>query len=97
MITHTLMYQLLDPELLHRLMQRTGTGARVSIRELSTASGVPRSTIHNLTTGSQQSVAANTAHAIAQAIGVDVLILFAPAGRSSAPTQARRPEAAVTA
>ncbi|MFI8853624.1 helix-turn-helix domain-containing protein [Streptomyces sp. NPDC053499] len=80
--TNAPMYKLLDSDLLRRLMERTGTGASMSIRGLSAASGVPRSTIHNLLTGAQQSIPSDTAHALARAIGVDLLILFAPVGRS---------------
>lgn len=80
--THAPMYRLLDREHLRKLMQRTGTGAPMSIRDLAAASRIPRSTIHALLSGAQASVPADTAHALTQAIGVDVLILFAPIGRS---------------
>ncbi|WP_030928394.1 helix-turn-helix domain-containing protein [Streptomyces sp. NRRL B-24720] len=82
MATHAPLYKLVSPDLLRTLMLRTGTGAAVSVRELATLADVPRSTIGNLLTGAQQAVQEQTAHAIAEAIGVDVLVLFAPVGRS---------------
>lgn len=80
------MHQLVSPGLLRTLMQRTGTGARVTVRELAAAAGVPHGTIGNLLTGEQLSVPYSTAHAVAQRIGVDVLILFIPMGRATAAT-----------
>ncbi|MGW3570181.1 helix-turn-helix domain-containing protein [Streptomyces sp. NPDC000941] len=77
------MYKLLEPDLMQRLMRRTGTGAKITIRELAEAVGVPHGTIGNLLTGEQESVPSDIAHRITRKIGVDVLILFAPAGRSS--------------
>ncbi len=82
MATHAPQYKIVKPGLLRELMGRTGTGARVTVRELAQQSGTSRSTIGNLLTGAQQSVQEQTAHAIARAIGVDTLILFAPVGRS---------------
>jgi transcriptional regulator with XRE-family HTH domain len=84
MSEHTIpLYQLVDRELLARLMKRTGTGASVSVRELATQAGVSRSTIGNLLSGSQEAVFNPAAHQIADAIGVDVLILFTPTGRAT--------------
>ncbi|MFI0768565.1 helix-turn-helix domain-containing protein [Streptomyces sp. NPDC021218] len=77
------MHKLLDPELMQRLMQRTGTGAKITIRELAEAVGVPHGTIGNLLTGEQASVPGDVADRITRAIGVDLLILFSPVGRSS--------------
>ncbi len=79
---HTPLYKIVSSDLLRVLMQRTGSGARMSVRELAAAAGVPRGTIGNLLTGEQQAVSASSAHAIAAAIGVDVLVLFIPVGRS---------------
>lgn len=81
-MTHEPMYRLLDRDLLRRLMQRTGDGAGVSVRDLATAVGIPHGTVGNLLTGTQQSVPSAVAHAIARRIGVDVLVLFAPTGRA---------------
>jgi transcriptional regulator with XRE-family HTH domain len=90
------LYRLVSAELLRMLMQRTGTGAPVSVRALARKAGVPHGTIGNLLTGDQESVSAAAAHEIAQAIGVDVLILFIPMERAEAST-ADRPRLAVTA
>lgn len=76
-------HRLVNADLLRQLMQRTGTGSRISIRELADAAGVPHGTIGNLLTGEQCTVPAGKAAAIARVIGVDVLILFEPLGRST--------------
>lgn len=82
MATHAPLYKIVRPDLLRTLMERTGTGASVTVRELAEQADIPRSTVGNLLTGAQQAVQEQTAHAIARAIGVDTLILFAPVGRS---------------
>jgi transcriptional regulator with XRE-family HTH domain len=87
------LYKLLEPDLLARLMKRTGTGAPVSIRQLSVRSGVPRSTIGNLLTGEQESVLEPSAVAICNVIGVDWPVLFAPIGRATRHTGRPRLEA----
>lgn len=77
------MYKLaVDPDLLRSLMKRTGTGGAVSVRALADATGVPRSTISALLTGTQEALPADKANAISTRIGVDVLVLFTPIGRS---------------
>ncbi|MEV5219698.1 helix-turn-helix transcriptional regulator [Streptomyces syringium] len=76
------LYRLLDPELLQRLMQRTGTGQRITIRELAQRAECASSTVGNLLRGAQSCVTPRTAEAMCRVIGVDVLILFAPTGRS---------------
>ncbi|MFJ2609867.1 helix-turn-helix domain-containing protein [Streptomyces sp. NPDC091279] len=78
-------YRLVGPDLLRTLMQRTGTGAPVAIRELATAAGVSHSTIGHLLTGQRRNVPLGTAHAIAQRIGVDLLVLFVPVPSSAPP------------
>jgi transcriptional regulator with XRE-family HTH domain len=75
-------YKLTDAALLRRLMQRTGTGRRMPVRALAEASGLSIGTISNLLTRQTESVPCKNAHAIADAIGVDVLILFTPTGRA---------------
>ncbi|MFB7866957.1 hypothetical protein [Streptomyces sp. NPDC056069] len=77
------LYKLLDRHLLARLMERTGTGAAVTIRGLAAKAGVAHGTVGNLLTGEQESVIEPTARAICGVIGVDLLILFAPEGRST--------------
>jgi transcriptional regulator with XRE-family HTH domain len=77
------LFRLVDKTLLATLMKRTGTGASVSVRELAEHASVSRGTIGNLLSGGQESVFYPTACQIATAIGVDVLILFTPTGRST--------------
>ncbi|MEU0372390.1 helix-turn-helix transcriptional regulator [Streptomyces sp. NPDC006283] len=89
------LYKLVSADLLRMLMQRTGTGAPVSVRKLADKAGVPHGTIGNLLTGDQESVSANAAHEIARSIGVDVLVLFIPLERAE--SGATRPTLAVTA
>jgi transcriptional regulator with XRE-family HTH domain len=83
--TRTAMYRLADRELFRLLMQRTGTGAPVSIRGLAAATGVSHSTIGHLLTGEQEAVPEATAHALAQRLGVDLLVAFEPVCRSTTP------------
>jgi transcriptional regulator with XRE-family HTH domain len=90
------LYKLVSADLLRTLMQRTGTGAAVSVRKLADKAGVPHGTIGNLLTGDQESVIEPTARRIAGVIGVDVLVLFIPMERAEAAT-ASRPTLAVTA
>lgn len=75
-------FQLHDPELLRTLMKRTGDGSSITIRELSDAAGVNGSYVGELLTGVQQSARFDVAVAIAERIGVDLLVLWVPAGRT---------------
>jgi len=83
MIPAAHMYRLVDRDLLRRLMRRTGTGGRITTRGLAAAAGVAHGTIGMLLTGAQASLPCDAAHAVAQAIGVDDLILWAPTGRAT--------------
>lgn len=89
------LYKLVSADLLRTLMQRTGTGAAVSVRALAAKVGVPHGTIGNLLTGDQEAVAEESARRIAAVIGVDVLVLFIPMERAE--TSTARPALAVTA
>ncbi|MFE2556637.1 helix-turn-helix domain-containing protein [Streptomyces sp. NPDC059352] len=75
-------YRLVDPQLMRTLMQRTGTGSSISARELATAAGVSHGTIDNILKGISKIQKEPVAFAICQTIGVDLLILWAPIGRS---------------
>lgn len=75
-------YVLLDAGLLRRLMERTGTGHSISGRELARRVGVPHGTIDGLLNGNIRSQPCDVAHLICRTIGVDVPILFNPAGRA---------------
>lgn len=77
------LYKLVRRDLLRTLMQRTGDGSAVSVRQLAHRTGAARSTIGNLLTGTQEATDVETAHKIAAAIGVDVLVLFVPVGRTA--------------
>lgn len=77
------MYRLVDVSLFRQLMRRTGTGAPVTIRQLAAAVGIPHGTIGNLLTGEQDTVPAPTARALAQRVGVDLLVAFEPVCRST--------------
>ncbi|MFJ9027598.1 XRE family transcriptional regulator [Streptomyces sp. NPDC102274] len=77
-----LMYKLVRPRLFADLMQRTGDGSAVSVRELAARSGVARTTIGNLLTGKQDVIPDHKAAAIVRELGVDILVIFAPVGRS---------------
>lgn len=90
------MYLLLDPDLLRRLMQRTGTGASITMRELAEAVGVHHSMLGFLLNGRQRTTSRHTAEAIAARLGVDPLVLWAPICRS-VPVPTGEPVAAVTA
>ncbi|WKV74762.1 helix-turn-helix transcriptional regulator [Streptomyces sp. PCS3-D2] len=76
------LYRLLNVDLLKTLMERTGSGQKVTIRELAANAGCSSTTVGRLVSGEKECIVSSNAHAIATAIGVDVLILFAPAGRS---------------
>lgn len=81
-------YRLVNPDLLRTLMQRTGTGSPVTIRELADASGVSHGTVHNLLTGKADKLTGDQAHAAAKRIGVDLLILWEPVGRATGSAEA---------
>lgn len=68
-------------------MERTGTGHSISGRELARRVGVPHGTIDGLLNGNIRSQPSDVAHAISRIIGVDVPILWNPAGRA-VPVQA---------
>ncbi|MFB6948925.1 helix-turn-helix domain-containing protein [Streptomyces niveus] len=76
-------YRLEDPDLLRRLMQRTGDGRAVSIRGLAEAADVHHSTIGHLLTGQQERASENLAQAIADRVGVDLAILWIQDGRTA--------------
>ncbi|MFE1925850.1 helix-turn-helix domain-containing protein [Streptomyces asoensis] len=75
-------YRLVKPHLLRELMERTGTGSDISGRELAARVGVANGTIDGLLNGSTKTQPSSVAHHIADVIGVDLLVLWAPTGRS---------------
>ena len=95
MTRSVLRYKLISIQLLELLMERTGTGASVTIRELATLAAVPHGTIGNLLTGEQEGVLPDAAERIAAAIGVDLLVLWVPVERALSSTA--RPRMSVPA
>jgi transcriptional regulator with XRE-family HTH domain len=76
-------YRLVSATLFRQLMQRTGNGASVTLRQLAAAAGIPHGTIGNLLTGQQETVPQATALALAHRLGVDLLVVFEPVSRST--------------
>jgi hypothetical protein len=72
------MYELIDRELLRKLMERTGDGKPVSYRALAQAAGCSHGTIGGLLDGTCPCVPVDVAHGITRRLGVGVLVLFAP-------------------
>ncbi|MET7648332.1 helix-turn-helix transcriptional regulator [Streptomyces sp. NPDC005426] len=75
-------YRLVSPTLLGQLMQRTGTGNSISQRALAAAAGIPHGTIDHLLNGVVRTQPDHVAYSIARTIGVDLLVLWAPTGRT---------------
>jgi transcriptional regulator with XRE-family HTH domain len=73
--------RLVDPDRLRLLMERTSSGSSISVRELAAASGVSRGTIGDLLQGRTKTVKYQAAWSICRAIGVDLLVLWAPESR----------------
>jgi transcriptional regulator with XRE-family HTH domain len=71
-------YVLRDLETFKKIMKTPGRGAPYSVRDLAEASGVARSQIGRLLTGELDNLDVNDAHALSEALGVAVLVLFAP-------------------
>ncbi|MFF9844660.1 XRE family transcriptional regulator [Streptomyces sp. NPDC013740] len=79
-------YRLVSTELLKLLMKRTGTGSAVTGRQLAKEAGVAHGTVGMLLTDARDTVFATTAQAIAQRLGVDLLVLWVPAERADSST-----------
>lgn len=77
-------YTLRKLELLHQFMKHPGRGTSYSISTLAKGSGVSRSQIGRLHSGDLKDLDVNEAHAVAEALGVAVLVLFVP---PASPTQ----------
>jgi hypothetical protein len=71
-------YALRDRDLLRRIMQNPGRGTPYTVRSLAQAADCTSSIIDHLRSGRQKTVPVHQAHAIAEALGVAVLVLFAP-------------------
>lgn len=79
----TPMYRPVSIDLFQQLMQRTGDGGPISVRQLAADAGVHRNTVGNLLTGDQKTFPAPAAYALAQRLGVDLLVVFEPVCRST--------------
>lgn len=72
-------YALRNPKILRWTMDHPGRGTPYSIRELAETIGLPHhSLIGHLLTGRQEDCEPDIAHRIAGAVGVAILVLFAP-------------------
>lgn len=72
------LYRLRDRAILRFVMEHPGRGSPYSIRALADAANVPRATVGHLLQGRTESCEMEAAHTIAEALGVAVLVLFAP-------------------
>lgn len=77
-------YALRDLEMLKKIMESPGRGVPHSVRSLAEATGISRSQIGRLVRGDLPYLPVNEAHAVAEALGVAVLVLFMP---PASPTQ----------
>lgn len=73
-----LRYTLRDPKILRYCMDHPGRGVPYSVRTLADAVGCSHSLIGHLLTGERSDVDLEDAHAIAEFVGVAVLVLFMP-------------------
>jgi transcriptional regulator with XRE-family HTH domain len=74
--------QLVSSDLLVLLMQRTGDGRSVSVRELAEAAGCHPSKIDALRNGRRRTASHDEAMAIARRLGVDLMVLWEHTGRT---------------
>lgn len=75
--------ELVSAELLCLLMQRTGDGREISVRDLAQATGVHPSKIGHLRTGVRRTATEAEAKAISGRLGVDLFVLWKPTGRAN--------------
>lgn len=73
---------LVSPDRLVMLMERTGDGREVSVRELAEAAGCHASKIGHLRSGERSTATYEEALAIARRLGVDLLVLWEHTGRT---------------
>jgi transcriptional regulator with XRE-family HTH domain len=86
------MYAIFSSERLKTFMERIKTGEPIASRELAAKAGVAHGTIGALMSGTQRVVPEPKAQAIADAIGVELLVLWVEmerAGRTFIPAQTR--------
>lgn len=71
-------YALRDLDTFKKIMKSPGRGVPYTVRTLAEESGVSRSQVGHLVSGERRSLDVNEAHAVAEALGVAVLVLFMP-------------------
>lgn len=71
-------YTLRDRELLRKIMEHPGRGTPHSVRSLAEAASCSRGAVGKLLSGEQDAIGMVDAHAISEAVGVAVLVLFTP-------------------
>lgn len=71
-------YDLRSKQILRWVMDHPGRGAPYTTRSLGDRIGKHHSLIGHLLTGERRDCDADVAHAISEAVGVAVLVLFAP-------------------
>jgi len=71
-------YALRDRDILRWIMNHPGTGVPYTTRTLGDAAGCSHSLVGRLLSGATTSTTADTAHALSEALGTAVLVLFAP-------------------
>jgi transcriptional regulator with XRE-family HTH domain len=71
-------YCLRDLATFKKIMESPGRGVPYTVRDLAEATGVSRSQIGRLLTRDLTHLDVNDAHAVAEALGVAVLVLFMP-------------------
>ncbi len=74
---------LVSSDRLVMLMERTGDGRDVSVRELAEAAGCHHSKIGHLRSGERSTATYEEALAIAKRLGVDLLVLWEHTGRAN--------------
>lgn len=72
------LYRLRDRRMFRAIMETPGRGAPYSVRALADAARVPAATVGHLLAGRTARCEMDAAHAIAEALGVAVLVLFTP-------------------
>src|SRR5262249_39570530 len=73
-----LSYRLRDRALLAQLMAHPGRGTAYTTASLAEAAEISRSMVGHLLTGEREGCAPEMAHRITDALGVGLLVLFAP-------------------
>ena len=68
----------IDPYVIAHVMENPARGRRFTVRELAQVIGVDRSLLGHLRSGGRRRVKSDVARRIAEAVGCEVAVLFAP-------------------